>query len=227
MNVVSALTASEGGADENDCQAGRIVESPLSTRGYGYDQLGAESQIICSPLTSHRGGSRLDDNEAMGGQIVVDEVQITHPENRANPKPGDPAPTLAGTGRPMVYQCHGSNVGPMGTLRAGNGNEGGGVPFVAAPLTASMGKTVDTAGSGGSGPKNLVMKTCPRRLTPTECERLQGLPDGWTKWGSKEGKTGRRHQVDIKDGPRYRMIGNGAAVPHVEWIGRRLAKALE
>ena len=66
----------------------------------------------------------------------------------------------------------------------------------------------------------------PAVAEPAECERLQGLPDGWTKWGSKTGKTGRSFQVDIKDGPRYRMIGNGAAVPHVEWIGRRLAEAM-
>ncbi len=220
-HIVSALTASEGGADENDCQAGRIVDSPLSTRGYGYDQLGAESQIVVTgPLCRDGGGTK---HPCAGSandlsMLVVDEVQITHPENRSNPKPGDPAPALAGTGRPMVYQCHGSNVGPMGTLRAGNGNQGGGVPFLAAPLTASIGKTVNTAGSGGSGPKNLVMETRPRRLVPIETERLQGLPDHWTKY--------RADGSEIADGPRYRMIGNGAAVPHVLWIGKRIMKAL-
>lgn len=45
-----------------------------------------------------------------------------------------------------------------------------------------------------------------RKLTPLECERLQGLPDGWT-----EGQA---------DTPRYRQIGNAAAVPVVEWIAR-------
>lgn len=47
-----------------------------------------------------------------------------------------------------------------------------------------------------------------RRLTPTECERLQGFPDGWT-----EGES---------DSARYRMLGNAVAVPVAEWIGRQL-----
>lgn len=47
-----------------------------------------------------------------------------------------------------------------------------------------------------------------RRLTPTECERLQGFPDGWTDWQS--------------DSARYRQLGNAVAVPVAEWIGRRI-----
>jgi len=50
-----------------------------------------------------------------------------------------------------------------------------------------------------------------RRLTPTECERLQGFPDGWTDGQS--------------DSARYRQLGNAVAVPVVEWIGKRIAKA--
>lgn len=47
-----------------------------------------------------------------------------------------------------------------------------------------------------------------RRLTPTECERLQGFPDGWT--------------AGQADTTRYRQLGNAVAVPVVEWIGRRI-----
>ena len=273
--IVSALTSSEGGVDDNDAQAGRIIaggsdhaegvpEVLLDSDQEGDGRSGADvpGVQVVGTLTGHEtgGGYRLDDTEARGGQIVVDIGQITHPENRANPQPGDPSPTLVAAGRPITYaikgaaigrkpeaepqrgevlddgscytldtvdrhavaqayQCHGSNVGPMGTLRGGNGNEAGGVPFVASPLTASVGKTTDTAGSGGSGPKNLpIQGGRPRRLVPVETERLQGLPDGWTKY--------RSDGSEIADGPRYRMIGNGAAVPHVEWIGRRLAKAI-
>jgi DNA (cytosine-5)-methyltransferase 1 len=50
-----------------------------------------------------------------------------------------------------------------------------------------------------------VGSTIPRRLTPTECERLQDWPDGHTAWGIGEG--GKR--VNMADGPRYRMAGNG------------------
>jgi DNA (cytosine-5)-methyltransferase 1 len=53
-----------------------------------------------------------------------------------------------------------------------------------------------------------------RRLTPTECERLQGYPDGWTEYGDD----GQR----ISDSARYRMLGNAVCVPTVEWIARRI-----
>jgi DNA (cytosine-5)-methyltransferase 1 len=55
-----------------------------------------------------------------------------------------------------------------------------------------------------------------RRLTPTECERLQGFPDGWTQVPYR-GKP-------ASDGPRYKAIGNSMAVPVMAWIGRRIAE---
>lgn len=57
-----------------------------------------------------------------------------------------------------------------------------------------------------------------RRLTPLECERLQGFPDGHTLIGWK-GKPAR----ECPDGPRYKAIGNSMAVPVMRWIGRRIA----
>jgi DNA (cytosine-5)-methyltransferase 1 len=58
-----------------------------------------------------------------------------------------------------------------------------------------------------------------RRLTPVECERLQGMPDNHTRipWGKKPA-------VDCPDGPRYRAIGNSMAVPVMNWIGRQVDK---
>jgi DNA (cytosine-5)-methyltransferase 1 len=57
-----------------------------------------------------------------------------------------------------------------------------------------------------------------RRLTPMECERLQGFPDGWTAIPFR-GKP-------AADGPRYKAIGNSMAVPVMRWIGERI-KAYE
>lgn len=57
-----------------------------------------------------------------------------------------------------------------------------------------------------------------RRLTPTECERLQGFPDGWTVLATDaKGRT-----YEQADGPRYRQLGNAVAIPCVEWIARRI-----
>ncbi|EKS6176492.1 Dam family site-specific DNA-(adenine-N6)-methyltransferase [Salmonella enterica] len=60
-----------------------------------------------------------------------------------------------------------------------------------------------------------------RRLTPVECERLQGFPDNHTliPWRGKVA-------ADCPDGPRYKAIGNSMAVPVMRWIGERIAAAL-
>lgn len=52
-----------------------------------------------------------------------------------------------------------------------------------------------------------------RRLTPVECERLQGFPDGWTAVNNQS------------DSARYRQLGNAVAVPVAEWIGRRIVES--
>jgi DNA (cytosine-5)-methyltransferase 1 len=166
----------------------------------------------------------------------------------------------------VAYQCQGSNVGPMGHLRAGNGNETGGVPFVFDwqkgndkdnPRPSTMNVSVDqsqTLGStrvpavafqerGREGGRNVETQedlayslTAPagggrrqemnvatptmavRRLTPRECERLQGFPDDYTAVEYR-GKP-------AADGPRYRALGNSMAVPCLEWIGQRIQKVL-
>ena len=58
-----------------------------------------------------------------------------------------------------------------------------------------------------------------RRLTPTECERLQGFPDGYTNipW---------RKAAESPDGPRYKALGNSWAVPVVAWIGKRIQERI-
>ena len=53
-----------------------------------------------------------------------------------------------------------------------------------------------------------------RRLTPTECERLMGWPDGWTRWADDD--------TEIADSQRYKMCGNGVVSNVTEWIGKRL-----
>ena len=70
---------------------------------------------------------------------------------------------------------------------------------------------------GGSAPIAASPAMVVRRLTPTECERLQGFPDGWTKIPYK-GKPAE----ECPDGPRYKAIGNSMAVPVMRWIGERI-----
>jgi DNA-cytosine methyltransferase len=58
-----------------------------------------------------------------------------------------------------------------------------------------------------------------RRLTPVECERLQGFPDNFTRIPWK-----RKPADDCPDGPRYKALGNSMAVPCMRWIGERINK---
>ena len=69
--------------------------------------------------------------------------------------------------------------------------------------------------------QQIFQQMAARRLTPTECERLQGFPDGYTKipWRNKPAE-------DCPDGPHYKALGNSWAVPVVAWIGERIAKEL-
>ena len=73
---------------------------------------------------------------------------------------------------------------------------------------------VTNPGSGGRTHSRQIAGTFGvRRLTPRECERLQGFPDDWTL-------------VDgMSDSARYRMLGNAVAVPVAEWIGRRIVES--
>ena len=75
------------------------------------------------------------------------------------------------------------------------------------------------ARTAGGGFEGAVMQTnmAVRRLTPVECERLQGFPDGYTAipWRS-------RPKTECPDGPRYKALGNSWAVPVVRWIGKRI-----
>ena len=82
-------------------------------------------------------------------------------------------------------------------------------------------QAITSKGGGLGGTTGLYLdRTRIRRLTPKECERLQGLPDDWTRWGvDAEGNT-----VEISDTQRYKQVGNAVTVSVIEAIARKLAK---
>jgi site-specific DNA-cytosine methylase len=86
-------------------------------------------------------------------------------------------------------------------------------------LTASvdLAGTIQRGGSGGRHDGVMEPTSTVRRLTPVECERLQGFPDNFTAipWGKKQA-------ADCPDGPRYKALGNSMAVPVMRWIGERI-----
>ena len=64
-----------------------------------------------------------------------------------------------------------------------------------------------------------------RRLTPMECERLQGYPDHWTDIGEWTDSKGKKHKD--ADSPRYKALGNSIALPFWEWMAERMVKHLD
>ena len=77
-------------------------------------------------------------------------------------------------------------------------------------------------GNPGGG----TMETIVRRLTPTECERLQGYPDGWTDIGAWTDSKGKLHK-ESSDSARYKALGNSIALPYWFWLLRRISAQYE
>jgi len=97
----------------------------------------------------------------------------------------------------------------MNTLTSRMGTGGNNVSGVATikaydEFNDSIGDTHHTLRSGTKQSTGVIMDSNVRRLTPVECERLQGFPDDWTAGQS--------------DSTRYKQMGNAVAVPVVEWI---------
>ena len=127
---------------------------------------------------------------------------------------GDPAFALMANHPHMVASGSGSDPIAMGDLNAHMA------------ICRNVCPTLKCGGDGAmfaSETADKIMEANPmlvRRLTPLECERLQGFPDGHTLIGWK-GKPAE----ECPDGPRYKAIGNSMAVPVMRWIGKRIAAA--
>lgn len=78
---------------------------------------------------------------------------------------------------------------------------------------------MDTLVSKGPHAVGVPPSMAVRRLTPVECERLQGFPDNWSQipWKGKPAE-------ECPDGPRYKCAGNSMAVPVMRWIGEQIAR---
>jgi len=130
---------------------------------------------------------------------------------------------------PVAFGVRQSDVAPTFRTDGHDGSHanGGVMPAVAVSLrgrdggaTAELGGDIASAirtGGGGGDKPHVLTQYAVRRLTPRECERLQGFPDDWTQipWKGKPADK-------CPDGPRYKAIGNSMAVNVMRWIGRRI-----
>lgn len=75
------------------------------------------------------------------------------------------------------------------------------------------------------GPNAVCVRYIVRRLTPTECERLQGFPDGWTDIGEWTDSKGKKRKTT--DSARYKALGNSIALPFWQYLARRICAQYE
>lgn len=228
QKAVAALTArgvGTCGADDNQAQAGHLIAFGGGNTAGHID--------VATACTAH--GIRLDfDTETFavhGTQDPDTNCELAHTLGRNN---GQENACIA-----FSYKDNGADVTSdlSPTIRAGNHDKShanSGQPPAICIQHASIGRH-DAAGPQGKGYQEDVAFTQDsrssadvvqygmqvRRLTPIECERLQGFPDnhtliGWRGKGADE----------CPDGPRYKAIGNSMAVPVMRWIGERIAAAL-
>lgn len=80
------------------------------------------------------------------------------------------------------------------------------------------------AHASGGAEETLMHRMAVRRLTPLECERLQGFPDGWTDIGDYTDSTGKKRKTS--DSARYKALGNSIALPFWRWMFGRMAAYL-
>ena len=85
--------------------------------------------------------------------------------------------------------------------------------------------TVTTNGVGATltaeDERPMISRSTVRRLTPLECERLQGFPDGWTDIGDWVDSKGKLHKA--ADSPRYKALGNSIALPYWKVLLKRIS----
>ena len=184
---------------------GGYSEGVGTIRATGGDLGGGSETLIATPDGNHTMGSLLArDYKGIGNQDLQDGrgliVYETHPADSRVKEMGDVCQTVTsrwGTGGGNVPIALAENTIGRQPLNGGNGTgftEGG-------PMY-----TLNATGVHGVNQGMAV-----RRLTPIECERLQGFPDDYTNIKEK-----------CPDGPRYKAMGNSMAVPVMRWIGQRI-----
>ncbi|MDU5197653.1 MAG: Dam family site-specific DNA-(adenine-N6)-methyltransferase [Enterobacter sichuanensis] len=228
QKAVAALTArgvGTCGADDNQAQAGHLIaecangDVSHTLKGEGFD--GSEDGTGRGVPVVAFGGGNTSGNIDVATACTAHGVRMDFDtETFAVHGTQDPD-----TNRELAH-----------TLGRNNGQENAIVtePFTLAIRGRSEGSTVEVRNDGtanalltpnggraGMGVGAIGWGMQVRRLTPIECERLQGFPDNHTLigWRGKDAD-------ECPDGPRYKAIGNSMAVPVMRWIGERIAAAL-
>lgn len=142
-------------------------------------------------------------------------IAFSYKDNGADAT-SDLSPTIRAGNHDKSHANSGQPPAIVYAFKAGQGAKAGGIGYA-----EEQSPTLTSASSGTNLAPAVMYGVSVRRLTPVECERLQGVPDNHTMigWRGKDA-------AECPDGPRYKAIGNSMAVPVMRWIGERIAAAL-
>lgn len=235
--VAGTLAAGSGGGcgpDDNDARAGHLVAGALAGTGPGGGWRIGPDEAAAGQLVAHslRGeGFDASEDGTGRGTPIIPVAQTLRARDGAKGVDSDCTDTLLPVafggndtrGPIRVAPALTAHGGPTGRLDfeseafiAFNARQDPDVTWArAGSLSASLPQAEAIAIGHNGGPALEDWdRWAVRRLTPTECERLQGFPDGYTAVPWRRGI--------MPDGPRYKMLGNSMACNVMRWIGRRI-----
>ena len=201
--------------------------APTVTQGAPFSRTGnqrVEAEAIVAQCPTTRTGSAYDpttetlpvafgaQNSANQGDSVSTQVTATLDKSKT------PAVAIQNATRGASQNGLGITTdGPMYTLDVGSQHAVATGWSEELNALQDLQPTIQRGGAGGRHEGVMQPDMQVRRLTPTECERLQGFPDNFTRipWRNKAAE-------DCPDGPRYKAMGNSMAVPVMRWIGERI-----
>lgn len=149
---------------------------------------------------------------AFGGQISAPQCDVDLSQTLQRKNPQAVAHTLKGVG------WNGSEDGTGRGVPQAQAFTHSGYSNKPAWITGDRTDCLPSSGHGDSSHQGIgvMLPMSVRRLTPRECERLQGFPDDYTAITYRK--------KPAADGPRYKALGNSMAVPVMRWIGERIAQ---
>lgn len=200
-----------GGMGQQDYETETLIAHSLRGEGFDASEDGTGRgtplvpvmaiQSVNTPREKKQNGLGVRDDDQMYTITARDQHAICFSAKDHGADASDIAPTLRAGG-------HSGSHANAGVMPA--------VAFDVAPRQSRVGNEASTLTSTkqSSFVSGIIQASAVRRLTPRECERLQGFPDDFTLVPYRKGM--------MADGPRYKMLGNSKAVPVVRWIGERI-----
>lgn len=164
--------------------------------------------------------------------LIFNRAQITSPTNRSTVGPDKPCPTLHAFGEvPAVfYQMQGfGDYREADVASSCKQRDYKDSTELVIGIDGECNAYIEQYGTlrahaSGGAEETLMHRMVVRRLTPLECERLQGFPDGWTDIGDYTDSTGKKRKTS--DSARYKALGNSIALPFWRWMFGRMAAYL-